>query len=471
MAVLLVGSAAGHATFAQDDTADGSVRFLHASPDAPEVDILVDGLPLGQGIAFGTATEYAPLTPGSHEIKVVPAGQDASAAVLEDSIDVDSDQAYTVAIANRLNDLEIKVYQSNIDDLDNPQQSRVRAINLVPDAGEVDIYQTGGDQWFDNVDFGDASDHRDVDSGPYDLEVRPNDSDQVMTTVEGLQIDSGQEYSLYLLGLNEDSSVSVLPLTISVVTPCGETLGVESQIDDACLQFVHASADSGAVDVYLEDTLIAQGLEAGTYTEFEAFPNGDSRSLKVVSAGGSADDPLVDTSIDLNTGTAYQVVLGGNADDLKLETISLDLSPLPESQSRLTLTHLSPDADNVDVIITDGDTLFEDVGFEDTTDPIVVDSGTYDIQVKKSGEDTVYLRTTDFTVDAGFAYSLIAYGNTGDGSFTVLVIEAPVTVRSGAVGDVNASGTPGVETSDASVVGEGTPEPVASAEVEATPTS
>lgn len=461
--------------WAQDDLdPDATVRFLHASPDAPAIDVLVDGLLVAENISFETATEFVPLSEGEHQIQVVPTGEDAAAAVLDESIDVDSNEAYTVAVANRLNELQLVSVQSNTSTLDDSSQSRVRLVNLSPDAGEVDLFQTGGDQWFDDVDFLESTDHRDVDAGPYNLEIRPNESDAVSVVVEGLEILSAQEYTFYLLGLNENESLVLLPLSVTVSVSCGESLGLEAQSDASCIRLVHAAAGTEAVDVYVEDSLVAEGVEAGSFADFQIVPPGDDNdvNVKFVSTGGSVDEPLVDSTLELGDGSAYDIVLGGNPDDLKVVSEEVSLAPLPDGQSRIRLTHLAPDTENVDLAVTDGDAFFTDVGFEDTTDDAVIDAGTYDVQVRQSGESTVFVRMDELVIDAGMAYSLIAYGNADDGSFAVLVLTAPVSIQSGAVGNVTSVGTPDMATAEAEVVDQGTPEPVGTAEVEeATPGS
>ena len=62
---------------AQEDTAeaDATVRVIHASPGAPEVDVLVDGQTLLQGLAYGTASGYATITAEEHRVQVVPPGK------------------------------------------------------------------------------------------------------------------------------------------------------------------------------------------------------------------------------------------------------------------------------------------------------------------------------------------------------------------------------------------------------------
>src|SRR6188768_581628 len=90
---------------AQDDTAeaDATLRVIHAAPGAPEVDVLVDGQTLLAGLAYGTASLYATLTPEEHRLQIVPSGQTADAAVVDETIDAAPGQAYLLAVYGLLN--------------------------------------------------------------------------------------------------------------------------------------------------------------------------------------------------------------------------------------------------------------------------------------------------------------------------------------------------------------------------------
>jgi len=467
LAAMLVVSAIGpgQLAFAQDGEAeaDGSVRFVHASPDAPAVDILLDGAPVAQALEFGDVTEFAAVSPGDHSIQVVPAGEEANAALADQTLDAGSDQAYTVAVANLLNEIEIQTFQSNLDDL--PEgQSRVRMVSLSPDAGELDAFQVGGDQWFDNVNFGDETDHRDVDAGTYDLDIRLNDSDQTLLSVPGLEIGSGDEYSLYVLGRQSDQSLSVLPLVVSVQAPCAVALSIGEGAENACLRVIHASLDAQPVDIYLEDALVAENLEPGSSTEFIAVPSGEGRTVKLVPVGGSVDDFIVESGVDLSSGDAREVVIGGTADDLKVVNEEFDLSPISVDQARLRIVHASADAGDVDVHVTDGDELFGGVGFESFSDSIILNAGDYDLQVRRSGEDEVIFRAESVVLDAGSVYSAVAAGSVDNGTFTLLIFAAPADVRAGAAGEMTGASTPVAETEEGEMVTETTPTPVSEAE-------
>jgi hypothetical protein len=59
------------------------VRVVHASPDAPAVDVYVDGNKALSNVPFFTASDYLPLPAGEHRFQVTPTGQAADNAVID----------------------------------------------------------------------------------------------------------------------------------------------------------------------------------------------------------------------------------------------------------------------------------------------------------------------------------------------------------------------------------------------------
>lgn len=428
-----------HLATAQDPTeTDASVRFVHASPDAPAVDIVVDGAVVASDLAFGQATDFLAVSPSQHQVQFVPSGSDAASAVIDTTFDPDGDENYIVAASGLLNEIEVKIYDVHKDDLD-AGQSRLRLINLSPDDVNVDVFVTGGDELFDDLEFGEASDYTDLDTGAFDFEIRQHDTETVALAVPGFEVGDGNAYDVLLIGQSADSTLSVLTLATPVSSPCSEVLGMGTATD-ACMRVAHASPDAPAVDVYVNDSPVIEGLAFGASTDFAALPAGEDREIKIVAAGGSVDDALFETSVDFGEGKAYAVVAVGMADDIDLIVENVDLSAVPEGQARIRVIHAAPDVDDVDIIVTDGPTLFDDVGFKDTTDFEVLDARTYDIQVRQG--DDVLIRVTDFTIEAGMAYDLIAIGRNDDGTLALVAIGAPTDAATGVATPVDTASTP-----------------------------
>src|SRR4051794_3035532 len=156
---------------AQQTSQDATVRVLNASPGAPSLDLIVDGAPLVQGVAFGKATEYAPISKGDHQVQFVPSGQGTAAAVIDKKVSFDAGDAHILAVVNNLKDIELQDYKVNTDAVDQGKV-RARAINAAPGTDGLKIAVSGGDTLFDSLDFKDASDYNNEDPGTYDLDVK-----------------------------------------------------------------------------------------------------------------------------------------------------------------------------------------------------------------------------------------------------------------------------------------------------------
>jgi hypothetical protein len=426
-------------SLAQNPTeTDASVRFVHASPDAPAVDVLIDGAVVASDLSFGQATDALSVSPDEHQMQVVPTGQSADSAVIDTKLDPDGGTTYIVAISGLLKDIEAKVYDVHKDDLD-AGKSRLRLINLSPDDTNVDLYVTGGDKLFDDLSFGKASDYTDLDVGSYDLEVRPHDQETASLSIPGFEASDGNAYDLLLIGTAADKTLSVVPLTTPVATPCSTVLNIGTP-DDACVRVIHASPDAPAVDIYVNGSKVVENLAYGAGTDFAPLPSGNDREIQIVATGGSVDDAIFDTKVDLGPGKAYDVVAVGMADDIDAVVENVDLSAVPEGQARVRVIHAAPDVDGVDVVVTDGPELFTGVDFKDTTDYQVIDAGTYDIQVKHG--DDVLIRVQDFTVEAGNVYDVLAIGRSDDGSLQLVAFSAPTESPTGVSATPDMASTP-----------------------------
>jgi hypothetical protein len=446
---------AGGQIEAQDQSTepDATIRVLNASPGAPNLDVIVDGAPVFTDVAFGSATEYAPISPGDHQIQFVPTGEGADAAVIDEQKSYDSGEAYILAAVDSLANIDFEQYRVDLDAVDEGK-ARVRAVNVTPDTENLNVSVTGGDQLFDGLDFKDDSDYKDVDPGSYDLEVA-RDDEQPLASATDVQFLEGHVQDLFILGTSEGTELTILSLVTATSPSCGEVLGVGGH-DDACVRIMHADVGAADVDFLVNDSSIATGVTYGTASDYAAVPAGDDREFDAVPTGGSADQAIADETQSLEPGQAYLVVLAGRADDEDLLINEVDLTPLPEGQSRVQMIHAAQDADDGDLIVTDGDTLFDGVGYKDATNYAVVDSGTYDLQFKSG--DEVLVRATSVEIKDNTTDELVLIGSQEDSSLALVLLESPAAAHEGAV----ASPVPGTP---------GAGEPIATPEVVGTPTS
>nr|BBH93271.1 hypothetical protein KTA_14700 [Thermogemmatispora argillosa] len=173
------------------------VRVVHASPAAGNVDVFVDGGKLLSNFTFGTVTDYVSVAAGPHRIQVAPAGKGIDAAVINQTVSVDADMAYTVAaIGDSASNLGLQAF------VDNNQLSsgmaKVRVYHLSPNAGPVDI-ATGGKTVISGLTYKNASDYLSVPPGSYTFDVTATQANATVPVSATLQ--SGMVYSVFAVGL------------------------------------------------------------------------------------------------------------------------------------------------------------------------------------------------------------------------------------------------------------------------------
>ena len=406
---------------------DPTVRVVHASPDAPAVNVVVDGQPLVEGIAFGSASEYAAVSPGDHQVQVVPA--DGGAPIIDQTVTLDGWTSNILAVVGQLANIQL---QTNAVDISETEagQARLRVINAVPDAQSISVGAPGNQEaMVDGVQFPNASDYQSVNPGTYDLEVRNADSGQTLVAAPGIQVDAGQVYDLFALGQVATGNVQLLPLVTPVAAPCSQTLGV-GQPTDSCLRVIHAAPDTGPVDVYIGQAPIAQGLEFGSASTFTAAPNGEQQ-LRIVPAGAPVDQAVIDMTQGLTAGSAAQIVVSGLADDLQATISGVDLRALPQNQARVRVVHTSPDLDAIDVAVAGGPTPFEGIGYRSQSGYVVFDAGTYGFQLRENGNNTLLLEALDVPIEPGMVYDIVAIGQSENGTLQMMILTANAGVLAG----------------------------------------
>jgi hypothetical protein len=181
------------------------VLVVHASPDAPGVDLLVDDMMVNdKPLTFPMNTGYLSVESGMRNIKVNVAG--TSTTAIGADIDFEADKSYSLFAVNRVASIEPLLIE---DDLTSPAsgKSHVRFIHLSPDAPAVDIVAKGVGTVFANSSFKDVADFTPVDAGTVTLEVQVAGSGQVVLTVPDVQLEQGKIYTIWASGLVADGSL------------------------------------------------------------------------------------------------------------------------------------------------------------------------------------------------------------------------------------------------------------------------
>lgn len=175
------------------------VRILHAVPDAPNVDVYANGILLVENLAYSKYTDYMPVTKGTYEITIYPAGS-LTTPVVRQMLSVGEDDRLTVAAVGTLSTISAMA----ISDAGVPMQegkAMVRFIHLSPNAPAVDITLPDGTILFGNVSYEQATPYLAVPPSSYTLQVRLANTSTVVLTVPDVPLNADQYYTIYAIGL------------------------------------------------------------------------------------------------------------------------------------------------------------------------------------------------------------------------------------------------------------------------------
>jgi hypothetical protein len=197
---------------------DAAINVLHLSPDAPAVDVLLNGDVALENVAFGEFSGWVAVPAGEHQVQVVPTGEMADAAVIDAMVEVEGGAGYHIAAVGMVAEIQPAIFQADLSMLED-DNARIRVIHTSPDAPAVDIALAGGDVLIENLEFPDASDYLEVPADSYDFEVRPTGTEDVALDLPGVELEAGMVYDVFAIGQLSDDSLTVLVIPSTTMAP------------------------------------------------------------------------------------------------------------------------------------------------------------------------------------------------------------------------------------------------------------
>jgi len=175
------------------------VSIYHAAPDAPELDIVVDGRVINRNpFDYASYSGYLNFFTGSREIKFNTVN--AANALIDTTFNFENGKAYSLFAINRLPDVEALLV---VDSAGTPATGKamVRFVNLAPDAPSFDVAANGDTTpVFSNLSFKDATQYKEIDANIYDFQIRNSGASDAIVAAEDVEILAGRYYTIITRG-------------------------------------------------------------------------------------------------------------------------------------------------------------------------------------------------------------------------------------------------------------------------------
>ncbi len=262
------------------------IRVAHFSPDAPAVDVYVNGeISAVQGLEFPSITDWIELEPGTYNVAVAPAGTSIDDAVIGPAdFDLPSGAWITVAAIGSVEGgtLSPAVLVEDFEDL-GESDARVNVFHAIEGAPAVDVL-AGGNPVITQLGYpgtlgnNDGLFSIDVPAGSYDLSVVASGTTTEILDLSGTELSANTIYFVAAVGTPDAPQVALAATHLDdmmgddMMDDNMDDMDDDMMMSDTIADIVVASA--GADDA--EFTILLAAVSAADPTILEALSNPDA---------------------------------------------------------------------------------------------------------------------------------------------------------------------------------------------------
>jgi len=211
------------------------LRAVHASPDAPAVDVLVNNETVLSNVSFGAVSDYLTLEAGTYNVSIA-AAEDPDTVVFDGEVTLEPRSVTTLAASGEISeDANTSFEPVAFEDsalMPSENESALSIVHLAPDAPAVDVTAGNGSVVLaDDVSFQNASEYVSVPAGNYTAEIRAateGNNGSIVTTVD-VSLEGGTAYSAFAVGyLNPDEAPADTPFHVVMTEDATKSIHLPS---------------------------------------------------------------------------------------------------------------------------------------------------------------------------------------------------------------------------------------------------
>mmetsp|Transcript_10437 Transcript_10437/g.17066 ORF Transcript_10437/g.17066 Transcript_10437/m.17066 type:complete len:281 (+) Transcript_10437:69-911(+) len=250
------------------------VRFLHASPDGPAVDLLANDAqaPLAIGLEFSAITTYAAVPSGTYTFYVVPSNGTQEDAVNSTTVDLEDGEDYTIAAVGMISRGTFEILVKADHNKAAWKSAKIRWVNLAPELDHMDVFQIVDHQQHyivKGLPYTKAANYVEFPEDDYEFHITLTRSKSVFVFITGLYLETGEVYSAFIVGLIKHGDLGGKPRIRAVI------------IDDTMDQGARASTSFIASGASAEESVPLRSVKYVKYAEIEVQGEWEDPALMI----------------------------------------------------------------------------------------------------------------------------------------------------------------------------------------------
>ena len=175
------------------------IRFLHAVPSAPNVDIYLSGMLMGRDLAFSDITCYENIAPGNYEVQLYRSGS-YDKPLITRNIDILPNSSSTVNVVTLGGGISIfALNDANVEG--NITNCFLRFIHLSPNAPLISLSLSNDAILFGNVEYLETTGYYPLSPAIYDFRVSFSSLSGLYKYINDKKLENGRFYTIYIIGL------------------------------------------------------------------------------------------------------------------------------------------------------------------------------------------------------------------------------------------------------------------------------
>jgi len=404
-----------------------NVQFVHASPDAPPVNILIDGIVAVPNLYYGQGTGEQPISAGSHTIEVQALTPGAPTTVIgPTTVDFAENSDYVIAAEGPVASIGAQTFTHVLSPVA-PDATRVQILHAAPGAPSISVYLTapGADlsssAALGTIAFKGALGPSDVTSGSYEIRITPAGATAPVLFDSGtITLVGGDDV---VISAVQNTGPGTAPVVLSVVDAYGNNSSIFNVGTPANVRVVHDSPNAPPVAVILDGNVTPPLVPTLAYPDFTPYVSltPGVHDVEVTPASNTAD-ALINQSVNLNEGGIYSVYAIGDLAEIG-PLITYDDDRRLATQAKLRIIHGSPSAGPVDVYLTTAGAniatlspTYPGLEFADDTNFVSYAAGTYELTITPAGSKTAAIGPLSVTLKDTGIYTAVARDAPGGGA-------------------------------------------------------